>query len=444
MNTYGKERDRLAHALTHLLAADEPALGRTDACRVLHYRDAVLSNLTSISDEVLGGAPAAKPTLSAVSTAPARALRTTLHALPQSGDPVAPTDVMASAPRNGYARTWRTAAQASLLAADALATGQPTSWRAEPDAAWSVMADASASAHALAVLDRRLATHPSEHLDDRARDALRATWRTGLQLVASEVSRLAHTQPLSDRADHLARPPQLLPFPVSDTTQLAAGYHQTLRLVQAREGMLPLRSLGHFLIAQARIGHTLADRCERAHAVGIPGADTMSTFWRHRATTSEALAAHRRAVTGLNPASRHPALAQAGEVLRAIERLPAPSRHQHHADTVETSQKMQHTARRIEHTIAAGIERSFTRDLYLVANEFNTKVRGRHPWVSVRHTLEPHPMLTAAREIRAATSAAPDTDSRYRAASTHARHDLWRALNAVQPVRSGAPARSVQ
>ena len=444
MSTYGNERDRLANALTSLLAADEPTLGRTDARRVLQYRDTVLSNLTSISDEVLGGAPAVKPALSTVSTAPARALRTTLHTLPQTGDPVAPSDVMASTPRNGYARTWRTAAQASLLAADALATGQPSGWHAEPDAAWSVMADASAAAHALAVLDRRLATHPSEHFDDRARDALHVTWRTGLRLIASEVSRLAHTQPLSDQADRLARPPELRPFPVSDTTQLAAGYHQTLRLVRAREGMLPLRSLGHFLIAQARIGHALADRCERAHAGDIPGADTMSTFWRGRATTSEALAAHRRAVTGLNPATRHPALDQAGEVLRAIERLPVPSRPQHHADTVEISQKMQHTVRRIEHTIAAGIERSFTRDLYLVANEFNTKVRGRHPWVSVRDRLEPHPLLSAAREICAATSAAPDTDTRYRTAPTHARNELWRALNAVQPVRSGAPARSVQ
>jgi hypothetical protein len=444
MSTYGSERDRLATALTLLLAADEPTLGRTAARQVLRYRDTLLSNLTSISDEVLGGAPVAKPTLGAVSAAPARALRTTLHALPQTGDPVAPTDVLAAVPRDGYARRWRNAAHASLLAADALSTGQPSGWRADPDAAWSVMADTSAAAHALAVLDRRLASHPSEHLDDRARDALHATWRTGLRLVASEVSRLAHTQPLSDQADGLARPPELRPFPVSDTAELPAGYHQTLRLVQARDGMLPLRSLGHFLIAQARIGHMLADRCERAHAVGLRGADTMSTFWRHRATTSEALAAHRRAVTGLNPASRHPALAQAGEVLRAIERMPAPRRHQQHADSVETAHKMQHTARRMEHTIAAGIERSFIRDLYLVANEFNARARGRHAWVSVRHTHEPHPLLTAARKIRAATSPARDAHTMYRTTSTHARHELLRAINTVQPVRSGAPARSVQ
>jgi hypothetical protein len=444
MSTYGNDRDRLARALTSLLAADESALGKTDARRVLQYRDIVLSNLSSISDEVLGGAPVAKPTLSAVSAAPARALRTTLHALPQTGDPVAPSDVLAAAPRDLYARSWRIAAQASLLAADALAAGRPADWRVEPDAAWSVMADVSAAAHAIAVLDRRLTSHPSVHLDDRARAALNATWRTGLPLVASEVSRLAHTRPLSDQADHLSRPPDLRPFPVSDITELPDGYHQTLRLVHARDGMLPLRSLGHLLIAQARIGHMLADRCERAHAVGIRGAGTMSTFWRHRATTSEALAAHRRAVTGLNPASRHPAVTQAGEVLRTIERIPAPRRHQQHADAVETAQKMQHTARRMEHTIAAGIERSFTRDLYLVANEFSARARGRHPWVSVRRALEPHPLLTAAREIRAASSAARDADTMYWSAPTHARHELWRAINAVQPVRSGAPARSVQ
>ena len=67
------------------------------------------------------------------------------------------------------------------------------------------------------------------------------------------------------------------------TAQLAAGYQHTLRLLQARDGMLPLRALGHLLIAQARIGHTLADQCERAHADGVDAADQLAHAWRQRA-----------------------------------------------------------------------------------------------------------------------------------------------------------------
>jgi hypothetical protein len=440
---YGDERDRLAHALATLLAADEPTIGGTDTRRVLQYRDMLLTSLTSIADEVLGGAANVKPTLGATATTPARALRTTLHSLPCAGDPAAPTDVLQITPRSPHARTWRTAASAAMLAADALAAGQPATWRADPNTGWAVMADTAAAAHALAVLDRRLATHPTPHLSDAARQALHTSWHTGLRLVASEVSRLAHTQPLADHADHLARPPALRPFPLTDTTQLTAGYQHTLRLLQARDGMLPIRTLGHLLIAQARIGHTLADHCQHAHAAGIPGADHLAQAWRQHATTAETLATHRRAVTGLNPTSRHPALTQAGEVLRTLHRLPAPTRTQHDANAVHTAQHMLHTARRIEHTIAAGIERSFTRDLYLVPNEHTSKVRGRHPWISIRHNLEPHPLLTAARQVRAAASPVHDLLTMHRT-SPPARHELGRALNTVDPIRNGTPARSLQ
>ncbi|HWL97362.1 MAG TPA: hypothetical protein VNP20_08450 [Nocardioidaceae bacterium] len=443
MSTYGNERDRLAHALISLLTAEEPALGRTDACRVLQYREAVLSNLTSISDAVLGGAPAAKPTLSAVSAAPARALRTTLHTLPKTGDPVAPSDVFAAAPRNGYVRRWHTAAQASLLAADALATGQPTRWRVDPDAAWSVMADTSAAAHALAVLDHRLATHPSEHFDDRARDALNATWRTGLRLIASEVSRLAQTQPLSDQADHLARPPKLLPFPVSDPNQLVVGYQQFLRMLQARDGVLPIRVLGHVLVAQARIAHTLANGCQRVHTAGVPRAEELAHRWRDRAVTGETLAAHRRAVTGLNPATQHPSLAQLGEVLRGLD-LGSPKGREH-AQSVARAYALDPVGAEVEQTLAAGIERAFARDLYLVPNERVSKRRDSLSWVSVHKSTEEHPLLTTARSIRATPSRAlqPDTAEPGAAQARpapHVRHELHRALATCGPARSGPPS----
>ena len=446
MSTYGQHRDQLAHNLAVLLARPdhEPQLRAAETRRVLAYRDLLLTSLSAITAETLAGAAGVNRSLAAAAHAPARALRSTLQDLPAASAPAPPTQTLAVTPTTRYARTWRSAASNALLAADALAAGEPPTWRTEPDAAWAVMADTAAAVHALAILDRRLATHPTPHLDDTTRQVLSASWRSGLRLVASEVSRLAHSQPLSDQADRLTRPPALRPFPLTDATQLAAGYQHTVRLLEARDGILPLRTLGHLLIAQARISHTVADHCEGAHAAGIHSADELARGWRQRAVTAETLASHRRAVAGLNPGIRHPALAQAGEVLRVIERMPSASRHQQHLDAVNMAQEMQHTGRRIEYTIAASIERSFARDLYLVANEYTTKVRGRHPGVSVRHNFEQHPMLTAAREIRAAASATPSPLLSHPAPSPRARHELVRALNAVEPVRTGPPARSLQ
>jgi hypothetical protein len=443
--TYGTERDRLAHALATLLAADEPALGRAETPQILAYRDIVLTNLTTITQEILGGAAGAKPTLGATAAAPARVLGATLRSLPRAGDRVAPTDLFSAAARTPYARGWRTTAQAAMLAADALTAGEPKSWRADPDTGWSVMADTSAAAHALAILDRRLATHPTPRLSDSAREVLQASWRTGLRLVASEVTRLAHTQPLSNGADQLARPPELRPFPVTEPAQLAAGYQQVLRLLQASDGRLPIRTLGHLTVAQARIAHTLADHCHRAHTAGIigtPNAGELARAWRRHAQAAERLAEHRRAVTGLHPGSDHPVLAQAGEVLRAVQRLPAQHRHQL-AATVTAAGPLQPLAARVEHTLAHGITTSFARDLYLVANENLTRHRHSLCWISARHTTEEHPLLAAARDLqstRPPQQASPTAPAQPCTTTPTRRRELQQALRSHEPTRSGPPA----
>ena len=208
MSTYGQHRDQLAHNLAALLAgpAHEPQLRAAETRRVLAYRNLLLTSLTTITTETLAGAAGVNRSLAAAADAPARALRSTLQDLPPASAPAAPTLTLAVTPTTQYARTWRSAASNAILAADALAAGEPRTWRTEPDAAWAVMADTAAAVHALAILDRRLATPPSRHLDETSRQVLNAGWRSGLRLVASEVSRLAHSQPLSDQADRLTRP----------------------------------------------------------------------------------------------------------------------------------------------------------------------------------------------------------------------------------------------
>lgn len=246
--SYGQYRNELAHALAELVThPGESQLSTRDTVRVLGFRDLLLTSLTSTCDEVLAGAPGTDRSMAAVAAAPARALRATLHALPHATESVAPSVLFATMPRDPYVRLWRTAARTSLLAADTLATGQPTSWRTHPDTAWAVMADTTAAVHALAVLDRHLATHPRLEITDAARAALQASWRTGLRLVASEVSRIAHTQPLTPRADPVTRPPRLSPFPVTGPASLLAGYQHTHRLLEARGGILPIKTLGHVL-----------------------------------------------------------------------------------------------------------------------------------------------------------------------------------------------------
>lgn len=440
--TYGTERDRLAHALTTLLAADEPTLGRTETGRVLAYRDLMLTNLTTITDKVLGGAAVTRPTLGAAAAAPARVLRSTLRSLPRAGDSVAPTDLFSAPARNSYARSWRTAAQAATLAADALTTAEPTTWKSDPDTGWSIMADTSAAVHALAILDRRLATHPNPHLGDEARGALQASWRTGLRLVASEVTRLAHTQPLSDHADALARPLALRPFPVTESAQLNAGYEQVLRLLQTRDGMLPIRTLGHLTVAQARMAHTLADQCHHAHAAGIPDADELARVWRTHARAAERLTEHRRAVSGLHRGSDHPVLTQAGEVLRAVQRLPARDRHQL-AAAVTVAANLQPLAARVERTLAHGITTAFARDLYLVPNDNLTRRRHSFAWISARHTTEEHPLLAAARDLQTATAPHPTTPEQL-GTTAHHRRELQQALRNYEPTRSGPPAMNLQ
>ena len=440
--TYGTERDRLAHALTTLLAADEPTLGRTETRRVLAYRDLVLTNLTTITHEILGAA-VTRLTLGAAAAAPARVLRTTLQSLPRAGDRVAPTDLFSATARNPYARSWRTAAQAATLAADALTTAQPTNWRTDPDTGWSIMADTSAAVHALTILDRRLATRPNPHLDDAAREALNASWRTGLRLVASEVTRLAHSQPLSDQADERARPPVPRPFPVTEPAPLTAGYQQELRLLQTRDGMLPIRTLGHLTVAQARIAHTLADHCHRAHAAGIPHADALARVWRTHAHAAERLTEHRRAVSGLQRDIDHPVLTQAGEVLRAVQRLPLRDRQQL-AAAVTAAASLQPVAAHMERTLAHGITTSFARDLYLVPNDNLTRRRHSFAWISARHTTEEHPLLAAARELLTATAPCPTPPANPGATAPANRRELQEALRSHEPMRSGPPTMNLR
>jgi len=441
--TYGIERDRLAHALTTLLAADEPTLGRTETRRVLAYRDLVLTNLTTITDEVLGGAAVTRPTLGAAAAAPARVLRSTLQSLPRTVDRVAPTDLFSATARSSYARSWRTAAQAATLAADALTTAQPTTWKSDPDTGWSIMADTSAAVHALAILDRRLSTQPNKHISDATREALQASWRTGLRLVASEVTRLAHTQPLSDHADTLARPPALRPFPVTEPAQLTAGYQQALRLLQNRDGRLPIRTLGHLTVAQARIAHTLADHCHRAHTADLPHAEQLARAWRAHAHTAERLTEHRRAVTGLHRGSDHPVLTQAGEVLRAVQRLPVQDRNQL-AAAVTAAATLQPVAAHMERTLAHGITTSFARDLYLVPNDNLTRRRHSFAWISARHASEEHPLLAAARDLQSAAAPRPTTPAKPGTTAPTHRRELQQALRHHEPTRSGPPAMNLQ
>lgn len=140
MSTYGEYRDDALHALAQLLTAStQEAIPAVQVARMLNCRDSLLVSIRRQFRLATGEAGFGSVSLSAVEANPTAALGTVLADLPRAGSGQAPTDVLLPRDENSYVAWWQQAGRSALLATDVL--DRTHAWRADPRAAWTVVAD---------------------------------------------------------------------------------------------------------------------------------------------------------------------------------------------------------------------------------------------------------------------------------------------------------------
>jgi hypothetical protein len=387
VNTYGAYRDDSLYALACLLTEPTPkSLATARLARVLDCRDSVLVSMRRQFRLATGQAGTGSLRLPAVEANPTAAMGTVLVDLPRTGPGQAPTDVLAPRDENAYVARWQQAARAALLATDVLDTTH--AWRADPSAAWTVVADVAKAAVTLPILDSHLAHLAHVANDERAAKLLTRCATSGLGLTARLTAETAQQGRLHDRVAALKRPhtSRVTPRPLREFTDAAAGQHRVAHLLVQRRRALPVKALDAVLLGQARIAAAIDASASRLQPPHTPDG------WlnRHQRETAAALAdatrARAEALTQMARARKgvadtlsggQPAVWQTAEVLRAIQRRPAPRDRDDARQQLGQLQQLAARGDAVHQLLIQGIVTAFATGDYLVPHPERNQLQWR-------------------------------------------------------------------
>jgi hypothetical protein len=387
VNTYGAYRDDSLYALACLLTEPTPkSLATAKLARVLDCRDSVLVSMRRQFRLATGQAGTGSLRLPAVEANPTAAMGTVLVDLPRTGPGQAPTDVLAPRDENAYVARWQQAARAALLATDVLDTTH--AWRADPSAAWTVVSDVAKAAVALPIIDSHLAHLAHVANDERAAKLLTRCATSGLGLTARLTAETAQQGRLHDRVAALTRPhiSRVTPRPLREFTDAAAGQHRVAHLLVQRRRALPVKALGAALLGQARIAAAIDVSASRLQPPHTPDG------WlnRHQRETAAALAgatrARAEALTQMARARKgvadtlsggQPAVWQTAEVLRAIQRRPAPRDRDDARQQLGQLQQLAARGDAVHQLLIQGIVTAFATGDYLVPHPERNQLQWR-------------------------------------------------------------------
>jgi len=388
MSTYGTYRDYTARALAALLgegAAQRLAVEQVK--RVLGCRDVLLASLQQQFRLATGASEGGSLRLPAVEGNPVAAFGRVLHEIRTVGPREAPTDVLI--PRAGdppCVATWQQAARSSLLAADVLDSTH--AWRPDATATWAVVADTAYAAWALSLLDADLAAIAGRSEQHEAARELTIGGHGGIGLLSRLTVELARRGEFSPNLDQLRRPPTGLVEPrlLSQFSQAADGEQWVARMLYQRGGLLPVKALGPMLVGQARIAAGIdkaANRLLAAHSSHgwLNGSEhsTAAALARAARTRAEAMTHMARARKGVADTLRggDPLVWQTAEVLRALQRRPAPT---NRSQAVAQLRHLHHLAERhdvFSKLLVQGILGAFARGEYLVPHPERNQLQWR-------------------------------------------------------------------
>ena len=387
MNTYGDYRDNTLKALACLLTEPTtPSLTTAQLTLVLDCRDSVLVSLRRQFRLATGQAGIGSLRLPAVEANPTAAFGTVLADLPRTGPGQAPTEVLTPSDENPYVARWQAAGRSALLATDVLDTSH--AWGGEPTATWVVVGDVAKAAIALPLLDTQLAQLAQAANDERAAKVLTRSATSGLALTARLTAEIAQQGSPHDGVTRLTRPHigRVAPRPLSRFAEAPAGQHRVAQILQQRHGVLPVKALVAVVLGQARIAAAIDDSASRLQPPHTPDGwlnrhqrDTAAALAGAARARAEALRQVARAQKGVADTlgSGQPAVWATAEVLRALQRRPAP---RDRADARGQLRELQQLAARGDavHTLLTqGILRAFATGDYLVPHPERNQLQWR-------------------------------------------------------------------
>jgi hypothetical protein len=282
--------------------------------------------------------------------------------------------------------TWQQAGRSALLATDVLDTTH--AWRAEPSAAWAVVADVAKAAVALPILDTHLAHLAHVADNEQAAKQLTCSATGGLGLTARLTDNAAQQGNLHDGVARLTRPytGRVTARPLREFAEVSAGQHRVAQILHQRRGILPVKALAAVLLGQVRIAAAIDDSASRLQPPHTPDG------WlnRHQRDTAAALAgaagARAEALTQMARANKgvadilsggQPVVWQTAEVLRTLQRRPVP---RDSADARQQLCELQQLAARgdaVYKLLTHGILKAFATGDYLVPHPERNQLQWR-------------------------------------------------------------------